>query len=79
RNLLAGNPGKKVSVVCVWRATVATEPAVRVLEARMLARTDVIALGRQEHDDQAKGEGTMRSFAARQRKRTLPRWGARQD
>ena len=40
----AGNPGKKVSVVCVWRATVATEPAVRVLEARMLSRADVIAL-----------------------------------
>lgn len=39
-----GNPGKKVSVTCVWRATVALEPAVRVLEARMLSRTDVIAL-----------------------------------
>lgn len=38
------DPGKKVSVVCVWRATVATEPAVRVLEARMLSRADVIAL-----------------------------------
>jgi hypothetical protein len=40
----AGNPDKKPSVVCVWRATVATEPGVRVLEARMLTRTDVAAL-----------------------------------
>lgn len=40
----AGDPGKKESVVCVWRATVATEPAVRVLEARMLSRADVVAL-----------------------------------
>lgn len=40
----AGDPGKKASVVCVWRATVATEPAVRVLEARMLSRADVSAL-----------------------------------
>ena len=31
-------------VVCVWRATVATEPAVRVLEARMLTREDITAL-----------------------------------
>jgi hypothetical protein len=35
---------KKPSVVCVWRATVATEPAVRVLEARMMTRDDVGAL-----------------------------------
>jgi hypothetical protein len=40
----AGNPDKKPSVVCVWRATVATEPGARVLEARMLTRTDVAAL-----------------------------------
>lgn len=40
----AGNPGRKASVVCVWRATVASEPAVRVLEARMLSRADVSAL-----------------------------------
>ena len=40
----ADNPDKKPSVVCVWRATVATEPGVRVLEARMLTRADVTAL-----------------------------------
>ena len=40
----ARNPDKKVSVVCVWRATVATSPGVRVLEARMLAHADVVAL-----------------------------------
>jgi len=33
-------------VSCVWRATVATQPAVRVLEARMLTRADVDALVR---------------------------------
>jgi hypothetical protein len=40
----ASKPDKKISVVCVWRATVATEPGVRVLEARMLAHADVMAL-----------------------------------
>ncbi|MBP1207761.1 hypothetical protein JOD97_005844 [Duganella sp. 1411] len=40
----ANNPAKKTSVVCVWRATVASEPGVRVLEARMLTRADVAAL-----------------------------------
>ncbi|AVR94357.1 DUF2169 family type VI secretion system accessory protein [Pseudoduganella armeniaca] len=36
--------GKAPSVVCVWRATVATVPPVRVLEARMIASEDVAAL-----------------------------------
>lgn len=40
----ANHPDKKPTVVCVWRATAATEPAVRVLEARMLTRDDVAAL-----------------------------------
>lgn len=40
----AGDPEKKLSVVCVWRATIATEPGVRVLEARMLSRADVTTL-----------------------------------
>lgn len=40
----AKNPDKKITVVCVWRATVATEPGVRVLEARMLAHADAVAL-----------------------------------
>lgn len=40
----ANDPDKKMSVVCVWRATVAAEPGVRVLEARMLARADVLTL-----------------------------------
>lgn len=43
----ANNPAKKPSVVCVWRATVASEPGVRVLEARMLTRADVAALREQ--------------------------------
>ena len=43
-----GNPDKKVSVVCVWRATVATQPGVRILEARMLSRADVVALQERE-------------------------------
>ena len=43
----ASNPAKKTSVVCVWRATVASEPVVRVLEARMLTRADVAALREQ--------------------------------
>lgn len=40
----AGNPDKKLSVVCVWRATLASEPGVRVLEARMLSQADLAAL-----------------------------------
>lgn len=40
-----GDPYKKISVVCVWRATVATIPAVRVMEARMLTHADVVGLG----------------------------------
>ncbi len=40
----ASNPEKKISVVCVWRATIATAPEVRVLEARMLTHADVEAL-----------------------------------
>lgn len=40
----ASAPEKKITVVCVWRATVATVPGVRVLEARMLAHADVEAL-----------------------------------
>lgn len=43
----ANNPDKKTSVVCVWRATVASEPGVRVLEARMLSHADVAALREQ--------------------------------
>ena len=43
----AHQPDKKPSVVCVWRATVASEPAIRVLEARMLSRADVDALREQ--------------------------------
>lgn len=43
----ASNPNKKASVVCVWRATVATDPSVRVLEARMLAHAEVMALREQ--------------------------------
>ena len=39
--------GAAPSVVCVWRATVATVPAVRVLEARMLAHDDVVAMREQ--------------------------------
>ena len=38
------NPEHRPSVVCVWRATVASEPAVRVLEARMIAKADVDAM-----------------------------------
>lgn len=43
-------PDKKPTVSCVWRATVAGTPAVRVLEARMLARKDVQALRAQEQN-----------------------------
>jgi len=43
----AANPDKKISVVCVWRATVATAPGVQVLEARMLAHADVMAVREQ--------------------------------
>jgi hypothetical protein len=38
------SPDKKPSVVCVWRATVACSPDVRVLEARMLSRAEADAL-----------------------------------
>ena len=38
------SPRKKPSVVCVWRATVACSPDVRVLEARMLSRAEADAL-----------------------------------
>ncbi len=38
------SPGKKPSVVCVWRATVACSPDVRVLEARVLSRAEADAL-----------------------------------
>ncbi|MCY0916349.1 DUF2169 family type VI secretion system accessory protein [Massilia antarctica] len=44
---LASNPQKKIAVVCVWRATVASEPDVRVLEARMLSHDDIVALREQ--------------------------------
>jgi hypothetical protein len=37
----AGDPEKRIAVVCVWRATLATAPGVRVLEARMLTHDDV--------------------------------------
>jgi hypothetical protein len=47
------NPNKKPSVVCVWRATVASEPAIRVLEARMLSRADVDALREQARNPTA--------------------------
>jgi hypothetical protein len=40
----ASDPAKRISVVCAWRATVATAPGVRVLEARMLTHADVAAL-----------------------------------
>lgn len=40
----ASDPEKRISVVCVWRATLATAPGVRVLEARMLTHADVAAL-----------------------------------
>jgi hypothetical protein len=43
----ANNPDKKPTVVCVWRATVASAPAVRVLEARMLGKHDVEVLREQ--------------------------------
>jgi hypothetical protein len=46
-------PDKKPTVVCVWRATVASEPAIRVLEARMLSRTDVDALREQAENPKA--------------------------
>jgi hypothetical protein len=45
----ANDPAKKPTIVCVWRATVATEPEVRVLEARMLAKTDVDAIRAQQN------------------------------
>lgn len=43
----ANNSQKKPSVVCVWRATVASEPFIRVLEARMLSRAEVVTLREQ--------------------------------
>lgn len=43
-------PDKKPAVSCVWRATVAGTPAVRVLEARMLASKAVQALRAQERN-----------------------------
>jgi hypothetical protein len=49
----ANNPDKKPSVVCVWRATVASAPAIRVLEARMLSRADVDALREQAQNPKA--------------------------
>lgn len=49
----ADAPDKKPSVVCVWRATVACEPAIRVLEARMLSRADVMALREQAQNPEA--------------------------
>lgn len=33
-----------VQVVCIWRATVASTPAVRVLEARMISNRDVVSM-----------------------------------
>lgn len=50
----ASAPGKRISVVCVWRATVATLPEVRVLEARMLAHADVMAMREQAQNDEAR-------------------------
>ncbi len=35
-------PDKKPTVTCAWRATVGAEPAVRVLEARMLALSEIM-------------------------------------
>lgn len=49
----ANKPDKRPSVVCVWRATVASEPAIRVLEARMLSRADVVALREQARNPKA--------------------------
>lgn len=49
----ASKPDKKPSVVCVWRGTVASEPTVRVLEARMLSRADVVALREQSRNPNA--------------------------
>jgi hypothetical protein len=49
----ANNPDKKPAVVCVWRATVASEPVIRVLEARMLSRADVDALREQAENTEA--------------------------
>ena len=46
----ASDPEKRISVVCVWRATVATAPSVRVLEARMLTHADVAALRARAQD-----------------------------
>ncbi|NHZ97923.1 DUF2169 domain-containing protein [Massilia sp. CCM 8734] len=37
-------PDKPATLVCVWRATMAVEPAVRVLEARMIARDDLASM-----------------------------------
>jgi len=42
-------------ISCVWRATLATEPRVRVLEARMLERSDVVALREQQSVEVAHG------------------------
>ena len=44
----ADDPDKKPTIVCVWRATVASEPEVRVLEARMIAKRDVEMMREQE-------------------------------
>jgi len=40
-------------VTCVWRATAATQPQVRVLEVRMLTRAEVDAFAQSVHPSQA--------------------------
>ena len=40
---------QKLKVVCVWRATVASLPEIRVLEARMIAAADVELQRNQQH------------------------------
>lgn len=60
----AAKPDKKFSVVCVWRATVATQPAVRVLEARMIAAKDVLEmrqLGQAQAQAQAKAQAKQQA------------------
>lgn len=43
-DLPSSSPESAMQIVCIWRATVASTPAVRVLEARMLSSRDVVAM-----------------------------------
>ncbi|MCP1573122.1 hypothetical protein J2S30_001501 [Herbaspirillum rubrisubalbicans] len=56
-------PEKKPTVVCVWRATVASAPAVRVLEARMLSRAEVDALRERAQDPESAHPATQPNAA----------------